>query len=131
MTATTEARLKAIDEMLDLVYEWQDKADAFIATGDDDDDVIATHDSRGALIELSVRPGLQHDLTVDELDEQINDAIAKNAAKAHEGLMRISEEFLAKFADIPQHLAEHPVAARMAEALSQASANGAQPARRV
>ncbi|MBU8820737.1 hypothetical protein KL864_33245 [Mycolicibacterium goodii] len=120
MTELTKARIKAIDQMLDLVYWWQEKADAFYATGDDDDPVIATHDSRGALIELTVRPGLQTELSADELDDAINAAIAANAERAREGLMKISDEFLAKFADIPAHLATHPVAVRMADALTQA-----------
>ncbi|MFN6554780.1 hypothetical protein ACP6C3_30655 [Mycolicibacterium septicum] len=113
--------------MLDAVYEWQEKADAFIATGDDDDPVIATHDSRGKLLELYVRPGLLHELTVDELDEEINAAIAQNAARAHAGLMKISEEFLAKWTDIPNHLAQHPVAVRMADALAAATGSQSQP----
>lgn len=131
MTATTDARLRVLDEMLDAVYEWQEKADAFIATGDDDDPVIATHDSRGKLLELYVRPGLIRELSVDELDEEINSAIAKNAAKAHAGLMKISDDFLSKWADIPQHVANHPVAVRMADALAAARGNGGgQQARR-
>lgn len=127
MTTTTDARLQALDDMLDAVYEWQEKADAFIATGDDDDPVIATHDSRGKLLELYVRPGLLHELTVDELDEEINAAIAQNAARAHAGLMKISEEFLAKWTDIPNHLAQHPVAVRMADALAAATGSQSQP----
>ncbi|MCP9276485.1 hypothetical protein [Mycolicibacterium arenosum] len=110
----------ALGRMLDLVYEWEAKADAFVATGDDDADVVVTHDSRGRLLELTIRPGLQQELTVDELEEAVNDEIGENALRAREGLEALSEEFLANFAHLPEELAQHPVAVEFAEALRAA-----------
>lgn len=121
MRGTAKTAVEGIDMMLDLVYEWQAKADAFVATGSDDDDVVVTHDSTGALIECTVRPGLQQDLTTAELEQRINDAIADNAARAYEGVMAISNEFLSHFEQIPEQLASHPAAARFADALAAAS----------
>lgn len=129
MRGTAKTAVEGIDKMLDLVYEWQAKADAFVATGSDDDDVVVTHDSRGALIECTVRPGLQQDLTTAELEQRVNDAIAENAARAYEGVMAISNEFLSHFEQIPDELAGHPVAARFADALAAASGDRPQAGR--
>lgn len=107
----------ALGRMLDLVYEWEAKAEAYVATGDDDADVVVTHDSRGRMIEMTVRPGLQRELTVEELEDVVNDEIGRNAERAREGLNALSEEFLANFADLPRELAEHPVAVELAAAL--------------
>jgi DNA-binding protein YbaB len=129
MRGTAKAAVDTLDHMLNLVYDWEAKADAFIATGSDDDDVIATHDSRGKLIELSIRPGLQQELTTEELEDVVNKAIAENAARAEEGLMAISREFLANFNEIPQMLAQHPVGGRFADALSASLRTDAQTRR--
>ena len=110
----------ALGRMLDLVYEWEAKADAFIATGDDDADVVVTHDSRGRLLELTLRPGLQQELTVDELEDAVNDEIAENARRACAGLDALSEEFLAHFTHLPDEMASHPVAVELAQALRAA-----------
>ena len=129
MRGTAKAAIDGIDKMLNLVYEWEAKVDGFVATGQDDDDVVITHDSTGAMIELTLRKGLQQELTTGELEEAINDAIADNVALAQEGLMAISNDFLEQFSQIPQELAQHPVAARFANALSSASASTSQAGR--
>jgi hypothetical protein len=105
-----------IEEMLQAVFDWQDRVDALVTTGDDDDEIIATHDSRGRLIELWVRPGLQHELTTGELEDRINDAIVANASRASTEMKKISDSFLAKFTAIPGQYLQHPVGAQMAEA---------------
>ena len=109
-----------IEGMLQAVFEWQDKVDALVTTGDDDDDIIATHDSRGRLIELWVRPGLQQELTTAELEDRINDAIVDNAGRAQAEMKKISDSFLAQFTAIPGHYTAHPVGAQLAEAYSAA-----------
>jgi hypothetical protein len=109
-----------IEEMLQAVFDWQDKVDALVTTGDDDDEIIATHDSRGRLIELWVRPGLQQQLTTIELEDRINDAIADNAGRAQAEMMKISDSFLAQFTAIPEQFAQHPVGAQLAEAYTAA-----------
>ncbi len=106
--------------MLDAIYEWEAKVDAFMATGDDDADVVVTHDARGRMLELSIRPGLQEELTVEELEEAANEEIANNAQRAYDGVMAISREFLAQFADIPDEMANHPVATQFASAFGAA-----------
>jgi hypothetical protein len=109
-----------IEEMLQAVFDWQDKVDALVTTGDDEDEIIATHDSRGRLIELWVRPGLQQELTTGELEDRINDAVAGNAGRAQAEMKKISEEFVAKFTTLPTQFAQHPVGAQLAEAYTAA-----------
>jgi hypothetical protein len=98
-----------IEAMLAAVYEWQDKADQLVTTGDDEADVIATHDSRGRLIELWVKPGLQRQLSLRELEDRINEAVIDNASRAHAALNKISDEFLAAVAALEKSF-PHPVA---------------------
>jgi hypothetical protein len=109
-----------IEEMLQAVFDWQDKVDALVTTGDDDDEIIATHDSRGRLIELWVRPGLQRELTTAELEDRINDAIAGNVSRAQAGMQKISDSFVAKFTALPEEFAQHPVGTQLAEAYTAA-----------
>jgi hypothetical protein len=98
-----------IEAMLAAVFDWQDKADRLVTTGDDDSDVIATHDSRGRLIELWVKPGLQRQLSLGELEDRINEAVSDNAGRAHAALNKISDEFLATVAELEERF-PHPVA---------------------
>jgi hypothetical protein len=109
-----------IEEMLQAVFDWQDKVDALVTTGDDEDEIIATHDSRGRLIELWVRPGLQQELTTGELEDRINDAIAGNASRAQAEMKEISDSFVAKFTAIPEQFAQHPVGAQLADVYTAA-----------
>jgi hypothetical protein len=109
-----------IEEMLQAVFDWQDKVDALVTTGDDDDEIIATHDSRGRLIELWVRPGLQQELTTAELEDRINDAITDNAGRAQAKMKKISDWFLAHFTAIPKQFAQHPVGTQLAKAYTGA-----------
>lgn len=109
-----------IEEMLQVAFDWQDKADALVTTGNDDDEIIATHDSRGRLIELWVRPGLQQELTTAELEDRINDAIVDNANRAQSEMQKISDSFLAKFAEVPGRYAQHAVGTQLAEAYTAA-----------
>jgi hypothetical protein len=109
-----------IEEMLQCVFDWQDKIDGLVTTGDDDDEIIATHDSRGRLIELWVRPGLQQELTTGELEDRINDAIVGNASRAQAEMQKISDSFIAKFTALPEQFAQHPVGAQMADAYTAA-----------
>lgn len=90
-----------IEAMLEAVYDWQDKVDALVTTGNDGDEIIATHDSRGCLIELWVRSGLSQELTIEEFEERINDTIVGNATRASAALQQISDEFLAQFTSLP------------------------------
>lgn len=113
----TEAALEGIDRMLEMVYDWDSKVNKFTASGSDDDDVVVTHDCTGRVIECSIRPGLQGELTRAELEDEINDAISSNAERAREGLQALANEFLAKFAEIPKELAEHPMAEKFAQSL--------------
>ena len=120
MKGKAKVAYDCIEEMLQAVFDWQDKVDALVTTGDDDDEIIATHDSRGRLIELWVRPGLQQELTTSELEDRINDAIADNASRAQAGMKKISDSFLAQFTAIPQQFAQHPVGTELAEAYTAA-----------
>src|SRR5438045_2331565 len=65
----TELASEGIDAMMRAVWDWQAKVDALVITGTDDQDVIATHDTTGRLIELYVRPGLQQQLTTEEFED--------------------------------------------------------------
>jgi hypothetical protein len=109
-----------IEEMLQAVFDWQDRVDALVTTGDDDDEIIATHDSRGRLIELWVRPGLQRELTTAELEDRINETIADNASRALAEMKNISDSFLTQFTAIPRQFAQHPVGTQLAEAYAAA-----------
>jgi DNA-binding protein YbaB len=107
-----------LEAMLEAVYDWQDEVDALVTTGSVDQDIIATHDSKGRLIELWVRPGVQQELTTEEFEDAINEAIADNAHRGVEKMHEISDRFLARFGAIPEELARHPVAERLARAFS-------------
>jgi hypothetical protein len=120
MRGKAKVAYDCIEEMLQAVFDWQDKVDALVTTGDDDDDIIATHDSRGRLIELWVRPGLQRELTTAELEDRINDAIMGNASRAQTEMKKISESFVSQFTSIPQQFAQHPVGNQLAEAYTSA-----------
>jgi hypothetical protein len=120
MRGKAKVAYDCIEEMLQAVFDWQDKVDALVTTGDDDDEIIATHDSRGRLIELWVRPGLQRELTTGELEDRINDAIAGNASRAQAQMKQISESFVSKFTAIPGQFAQHPVGTQMADAYTAA-----------
>jgi hypothetical protein len=109
---------EAIGLILDAVYDWEAKADKFIATGSDDDEVIATHDSRGRLIECTLRPGLQQELTVAELEDCINDAIRENVVRAQEGLDKLSAEFQARCEQAAALVGQHPVGEQLADVLA-------------
>ena len=104
----------AVAALLEAVYAWQEKADALVTTGAFEDEVVATHDSRGCLIELWVRPGLQQELTTEELEDALNDAISDNAHRAHAAMEGLAEEFLRGFEAIPEEYLDHPVAEQLA-----------------
>lgn len=106
----------AIDAMLNAIDEWQEKIDLLVTTGEHDADVIATHDAQGRLIELLIRPGLQHELTTEELEDEINAAMAENAVRAQARMQAISDEFLDQFVLIPEDLGDHPAGDRLAAA---------------
>ena len=109
-----------LEAMLEAVYDWQDEVDALVTTGSADQEIIATHDPRGRLIELWVRPGLQQELTTEEFEDAVNEVIADNARRGLEKINEISDRFLAQFGAIPEELAIHPVAQRLARLLSPA-----------
>jgi hypothetical protein len=123
VTGKARRASQAIDQILDAVYDWERAADAFFATGSDDDDVVVTHDSRGALIEVSLRAGLQNDLTVEELETAINDAIAENLTRAQEGLAEISAQFRARCEQISAAVGPHPFGDELVAALVAAGRN--------
>lgn len=111
-----------LDALIDAVAAWREKVNSFVATGSDDDDVIATHDARGRLMELWVQPGLQQDLTIEEFEDAINDAIEGNTVRANEQFSRMADEFLAQFAQAPYtRMAQHPVADELSDALANSS----------
>lgn len=111
-----------LDALIDAVAAWREKVNSFVATGSDDDDVIATHDARGRLMELWVQPGLQQDLTIEEFEDAINDAIEGNTVRANEQFSRMADEFLAQFAAAPYtRMAQHPVADELSDALANSS----------
>ena len=121
MRGKTKQAYDLIEALEQAVYDWQDRVDALVTTCPDDQDVIATHDSTGRLIELWVRPGLQQELTTEEFEDEINDAIADNAERAQQEMQRISDEFLAQFGQIPDELANNPVGERLANTLTAAA----------
>ncbi len=107
-----------LDALIDVVAAWREKVNSFVATGSDDDDVIATHDARGRLMELWVQPGLQQDMTVEEFEDAINEAIEGNTERANEQFSKMADEFLAQFAQAPYTgMAQHPVADQLSDAL--------------
>ncbi len=108
-----------LDALIEVVAAWRDKVNSFVATGSDDDDVIATHDARGRLMELWVQPGLQQDMTVEEFEDAINEAIEGNTTRANEQFSKMADEFLAQFAQAPYTaMAQHPVADQLSDALT-------------
>lgn len=116
MATRAEKSSEMIDKLLDAIYRWEKKVDSFTATGDPDDDIVLTHDGRGRLIGCDIRAGLQEELTVGELEDAMNDAIA-NAARTYAGIQAMAAEFREEFAQIPEEFAKHPVAAEFASAL--------------
>ena len=80
--------------------------------------MIVVHDSRGRLIDLDVREGLQRELTVDELNDQINAALGDNAERARRGIDAISERLFQRCTElIPEELRKHPVADQLSAAM--------------
>lgn len=120
-----EMAMDSMNRIMDITCEWDTEVQRFTATGSDDDDVVVTHDCTGRIIECSLRPGLQQELTLAELEDEVNNALMANAARAREGLDAITEKWLAKFADIPTELTEHPVADDLAARLHQSTAKRA------
>ncbi|MDP7707396.1 hypothetical protein [Mycobacterium sp. TY815] len=123
MKGSAQRASETLGMMLEAIYQWEARVDAFMMTGDDESDIAVTHDGRGRLIEMSIRPGLQEELTVEELEDAVNAEIARNARRAYEELMSISKGFLAQWSSIPQELASHPVAAQFSQALSNAQSS--------
>lgn len=121
MATRAEMSSEMVDKLLDAIDRWQDKVNAFTATGDPDDDIVLTHDGRGRLIGCDIRPGLQEELTTAELEEEMNAAIARNAARTYAAIQAMAAEFREEFAHIPEEFAQHPVAAELAAALRGAS----------
>ncbi|SLJ76018.1 hypothetical protein [Mycobacteroides abscessus] len=117
MSTRTEQMSSMIDKLLDSVYEWEDKVNAFTATSEIDDEIVVTHDGRGRLIGCDIPPGLHERLSVEEFEEAMNEAIAKNAQRAYDGIQELAAEFRAKWASIPEEFANHPVAAEFSAAL--------------
>lgn len=117
MATRAEMSSEMIDKLLDAIYRWEDQVNSFTATGDPDDDIVLTHDGRGRLIGCDIRPGLQEELTTGELEEEMNAAIARNAARTHAGIQAMAAEFRESFAHIPEEFAQHPVAVEFAAAL--------------
>lgn len=111
-----------LDALSNVLAAWGEKVKGFVATGSDDDDVIVTHDAKGRLIELWVQPGLQQDMTVDEFEDTINDAIEGNTTRANEQFSKMADEFLAQFANAPYAaMAQHPAADQFSDALSKST----------
>jgi hypothetical protein len=104
--------------MLDAIYAWDEETDAFLSSTSDDDDIIVVHDSRGRLLDLDVREGLQQELTIGEFNDRISDALAQNARQAADGLDAISQKLFDECAKIASpELLQHPVANQLAQAL--------------
>ena len=113
-----EAALAPLNRMLDAIYAWDEETDAFLSSTSDDDDIIVVHDSRGRLLDLDVREGLQQELTIGELNDCISDALAQNARQAADGLDAISQKLFDECAKIASpELLQHPVANQLAQAL--------------
>lgn len=116
-----EMAMDGLNRIMDITCDWDAEVQRFTATGSDDDDVIVTHDCTGRIIECSLRPGLQQELTLTELEDEVNNAIGANAERAREGLDALTEKWLAKFADIPAELTEHPVADQLTATLQRST----------
>ncbi|MBV8348487.1 MAG: hypothetical protein JOZ49_13430 [Mycolicibacterium sp.] len=117
MSSKAKQASDAVGQLLEAVYEWEDAADAFFATGSDDDDVIVTHDSMGRLVECTLRPGLQQELTTAELEEAICDAITANVGRAQEGLDKLLQQFRERCEAVAASVGAHPVGDEMGQAL--------------
>ncbi len=109
-----------VDALVDEIANWGETVKGWVATGSDDDDIIATHDARGRLIELWAQPGVQQEMTADEFEDAINDAIEGNVTRAREHFAKMAGEFLTRFAQAPYTtMAQHPVADQFSDALSK------------
>ncbi|NTY62055.1 hypothetical protein [Mycolicibacterium sphagni] len=117
MATRTEQMSSMLDRLLETVFEWEDKVNAFTATSDIDDEIVITHDGRGRLIGCDIPPGLQEQLSVEEFEEAMNEAIAKNAQRTYDGIQALAAEFRDKWANVPEEFANHPVAAEFSAAL--------------
>ena len=117
MSTRAEKSSQMIDRLLDAVYDWEAKVNAFTATSDIDDDIVITHDGRGRMIGCDIPRGLQEQLSIEEFEEAMNDAISKNAKRAHEGMQALAAEFREQWSNIPEEFAKHPVAAEFSAAL--------------
>jgi DNA-binding protein YbaB len=106
----------------DAIGEWRERMKNLVFTGSDDDEVVVTHDSDGRLIECWIEPGLQQQLSLEELEIKVNEAIAGNAQRAQRGFDEAFEEMTAQLERPPfTQLLRHPVAEEMAAALHKAT----------
>ncbi|MBS9536144.1 hypothetical protein KIH27_21400 [Mycobacterium sp. M1] len=87
--------------MLDAVSAFQSRVRNYVHCGDEDDEVVISHDANGRLVEAWVQPGLQHKLTVEELEDAINDAITRNVAGTARGVEQLYTDFFSTFAEPP------------------------------
>ncbi|ORV09686.1 hypothetical protein [Mycolicibacterium fallax] len=115
---------QGLDRCLDALAEWGEKVSAFVCTGEDDD-VIVTHDADGRLIEMWVEPGVQQELTVEELEDAMNDALAGNISRSQEALDELFDDFLEKWSQAPYaNMPAHPAGAAMGDALRRSLEGG-------
>lgn len=117
MTTRAEQSSQMIDKLLDAVNAWEAKLNAFTATSDIDDEIVITHDARGRMIGCDIPRGLQEQLSVEEFEEAMNEAISKNAKRAYEGIQAMAAEFRAQWSSVPEEFANHPVAGEFSAAL--------------
>ncbi|MCH9737039.1 MAG: hypothetical protein K0U78_21220 [Actinomycetia bacterium] len=105
--------------LVDLIQIYEQEAEAYASCSDDSEDIIVVHDSRGCLMDLDVRDGLQRELTTDEFNDRVSEAMQSNAARAAKGFDDICERFFAGAAKLasPETL-KHPVAEDMANAFN-------------
>lgn len=117
-----EAALGPLNQMLDAIYAWEAETDAFVSSSDPDEDIIVVHDSRGRLLDLDIRDGLQQELSISELNERINEALAANARRGAEGLDSISQKLFDECAKIASpEMLQHPVANQLVQALNKSN----------
>lgn len=117
--AAAETALRPLNKLLDAIYAWETETDAFTSSTDPDEDIIVMHDSRGRLLDLEIREGLQQELTIEELNERINEALSANARRGAAGIDAISQKFFTECSKIASpELLQHPVANQFAHALN-------------
>lgn len=115
MKGQTKRQYDGVNALLEAAYAWGAKVDAYTASSLPDADVVATINGQGRITHLDMRPGLQRELSADELAEAVTAEINDLSRAAEAELNEFLQEFHDKSVAIAR---EHEQYAEFGSALT-------------